>query len=850
MENLLTPISDFLEEIKSENEQLKYFQIPDPPKSSFNTNDAQIDLDRYVEKPVNEVYEISRNSEGGYINLNDEQKRQLRTKGTFEVDSKKYPGQKHKWVIKFLQKGTENIKEDFYNGLAKSYTHLLEAKNYLKNDKNVNVYSGIKSIANIPYKLFETLFGVKMMKNEYTELKREVAKLILESYDKDTDQLTLRNGDIIYTFDTYEKTLRRLEPLIRERNPQTEEEYQKLFRDNLPDEQLSESLLNFISSLKEIRREIDAFYTRKRNDIEAYKNQLTSNNYIKARSHLWMNNMIQSYEKRWDSENSLDDVISRINETYKIYKTYMELEKAEKAQIPKVLFTFDFEYWNPKKYYVEKERLIKTYDVEFNSKYPFWKLSWTFKGVGKVFNNGNKFLFGNLVYGKYGLRSLFGKEDFEVGHVYNANLKEIIHEKEYTPWFGRFKKLYTNISQSRQEFEDSPDTSLIGKGFTRIINKTYNYLIRGCLGTLVIAFGHPILTVVNTIGSLLLMVTSPLWSVVIGLLIYLFTIFIYDIFGLGDSKFKLFKLFFKDFLFKGVVSILSGGALSIIHVVSGMIIFSWNLFVSILRYAYDTSMYHCFLKFKARIPGGDNFLAQRVSGPDLSTEYYNLIDSDLALIIIEYELEKLAIEKYRFQVMQNISKPRDRLMEFYNQFKIFELHPDRTSNTLLSDFNDNKRILESELDKTIRKYWDNYPIKKSSKWINCRMNREELNKTIFLGTKLCEEKSLNTYDGDQLVIRLLKKATNDQIVIPIEEDNERGFEIKLEKINTKTLINKLFEGEDLEMNPTISYSPVIDDVKNIEEYKPFNHTNLFDTQYQEIESKTYFRYLDIVKLNE
>lgn len=51
----------------------------------------------------------------------------------------------------------------------------------------------------------------------------------------------------------------------------------------------------------------------------------------------------------------------------------------------------------------------------------------------------------------------------------------------------------------------------IGKGMTRHLNRIWNYVIKGILGTLAMLFIFPIICLSASLGSLLVALTGPLW---------------------------------------------------------------------------------------------------------------------------------------------------------------------------------------------------------------------------------------------------------------------------------------------------------------------------------------------------
>ncbi len=93
---------------------------------------------------------------------------------------------------------------------------------------------------------------------------------------------------------------------------------------------------------------------------------------------------------------------------------------------------------------------------------------------------------------------------------------------------SRLIALWRHISKSRTHFETEPDTGFIGKGLTRHMNRMWNYVFKGFLGTIVILFLYPIVCVAACAGSILLAVTAPLWMPCAALIFHLYMMIVYD----------------------------------------------------------------------------------------------------------------------------------------------------------------------------------------------------------------------------------------------------------------------------------------------------------------------------------
>jgi hypothetical protein len=94
--------------------------------------------------------------------------------------------------------------------------------------------------------------------------------------------------------------------------------------------------------------------------------------------------------------------------------------------------------------------------------------------------------------------------------------------------YERINAVWLHVAKSRANFESKPDRGLIGKDSVRWLNKFWNYLIIGFIGTLLISVVQPTLTIVNVIASVGLVLTSLAWAPGVAILRYFSDILIYN----------------------------------------------------------------------------------------------------------------------------------------------------------------------------------------------------------------------------------------------------------------------------------------------------------------------------------
>ncbi len=109
-----------------------------------------------------------------------------------------------------------------------------------------------------------------------------------------------------------------------------------------------------------------------------------------------------------------------------------------------------------------------------------------------------------------------------------------------------------SISESRGEFEATPDRGFFGKGFVRPFNVVWNYLVKGFVGTTCAFVGHAALFSLNTVFSVLAVVATPVWALASAVAVYVFSLLLYDVDApRGSPGLLLPRLVIWDFLLNG-----------------------------------------------------------------------------------------------------------------------------------------------------------------------------------------------------------------------------------------------------------------------------------------------------------
>ncbi|XWV25579.1 structural ppiase-like protein [Tupanvirus deep ocean] len=906
---IIENIADLLREI--EDWDIDSFEF-NPPVSDFSDEKDIINVDNLMSPPdFNECEELAKDQFGKSIKLNNTQLQQLRKKGTFKIPSKRFEDQDHVWCVsKFLQSGTDNLKESFLNGLAKSGEHfVVYIPNRMYAGKYFTLFGSIKQIISSIIDIPSILIGNRNMQNKYPNhiihaklkefMEETVVSTMIRSYDEGKNKIVFESNegvcvgiiiskynqmleklkipyqDFKYAWD--KNTVSRRKELhtihndnvlsqndiakivVNKENEILQQEIYDLIKRVL-DKEDADSLVNLIESISYLRNYVIQYEKNKLLALQDYQKSLKEKNIILSRIDQWVNRKTANFEKDWINKNPIDNMLLKLSENLNgqekcVFDThlnikkspeYSKLEKELKSEkIPSRVYKFYFKIWNHNKWKIinknGRHRLNKYSKVTTSTSYPGWRIANLAMGAASLFNNGVNFLLSNMVMGKFGFRSMYGLKDFSAD--YDVDHEGVVVTKyTFKTWFGRLASLYDNISKSIADFENKPEHGILGKSFTRIFNRIWNYVFKGFFGTILISVGHPLLVLINTIISIAGTLTSPLWAILGALLIYLFCIFIYDLDSPNDNQMTILPLFrtvLDKFLVRGIMQML-GSLIGIgFHVIAGLLTFAWSGFINSIKYCYDSTIYHTVLKFKARLPSGDDFLVKRVSGPGLSTKYFYLIDHDLALVLIQYILEEMEMEAYKQQMKNKINKPRNDLLEFYDRFNIIGLKANH-ENEHIKGFTATRDTLEKKLSEIENDYWKSHKIRNSIKGSNnIRMDTRNLSTAINKGAEICEafvpdrilarlgpastffwvHKNLERNDWHGLATYCLKRIFGESIVEPFENTDTDGFHLVVKETNAKKLLSKLFKGnidDNMELEtqyPVLNFGLVESDVK-------------------------------------
>ena len=233
--------------------------------------------------------------------------------------------------------------------------------------------------------------------------------------------------------------------------------------------------------------------------------------------------------------------------------------------------------------------------------------------------------------GPWGLRCLWGTADFNCEKKINHTTGEIYYETRSTV-IGHFNSVLDGVERSRINFEQTPDLWLLCKKMSRFANYFECYIFRflfvGVILTLIV---YPILILLASSLSIILVLTFWAWIPLIMAVCYLFNILInqFEIAqtynnGSFGRAFPLLRLF-KGILWSILTIIFSIFHLILIAPIIALFLFVFCLIQNLFRRALDSILLFAF-KHGGRTPSTDTKIAKKISGPGVTKEFYMSIN--------------------------------------------------------------------------------------------------------------------------------------------------------------------------------------------------------------------------------
>ncbi len=575
-----------------------------------------------------------------------------------------------------------------------------------------------------------------------------------------------------------------------------------------------------LAAVAELRNSIEASRAAEANARSAFEQQLSTR--FRSRIASWRARQMLTWCRSWQKQNPRDSVLRSVLQKVRGQDALLlgknvatldgpEIDRRIKAlshYAPQRIFELWFRIWFPRNWNItvtetrkkkKKRYSVSKYNVHrVRSSVPGWRVGLAVVRGAMIRNNVSYFAVANCFFGPFGLRSLFGLEDFQPDRTVDRKTGELVPTGPvFSTLFSRVRALWRHMAASRAAFEASPDRGLLTKSATRPFNLLWNFVVKGIVGTSFALAFHLSLAALNFGASVATAVTAPLMAAVGSVGCYVLSQLVYDFDSPNNDRvfFPLPRLVLGDFLIFGLVPMVltpvASAALCVASVVrGGLAAVGW-----VARSAYDRVMWW-LAKRHGRVPETDSFLAHRIAGPGLSSSYIQQVRPSFAVLMVQYLLDQMAVAQWRERKEKELGAAVQELESYYAQFIGVGLA--QCDGEKMRQFRDTRANLCRVMDECISRHNEKLIIDGCVYNDMVRMSAAELGQAVELGRGLCErfvaggqinnlpqfwaDRGLVPGDCEGLCKTLLKQAFNAQILQPIEEADAAGFRLQVEHV--------------------------------------------------------------------
>ena len=780
--------------------------------------------------------------------LSENQLNQIWENGKFTIPSNKkipYEWQLSLWTVK----GINNIFISWISNMSISYYFIYHIKSRFtfSNYKNfvVSFPSSFYSLYVSLKKLGNHIFGLPSFINNEYQLKEIIKKEQLMNFINNHPEINIKLfvhkfNRILYSIDNnfmniwskkeielkteyYAQDMTKNEVLTQIEKDK-KESYIKYLNENNDLQNLIETyndLMDYLYSdqiIQEKKYEMDKEYKKR---INEYDKELKETNYIKYNVYGWRKEKENKYEEELKKElnqnmkNKIQNEINQYHNPSLIYENYnlneMTFEqrlnelKSQREKIPKYTNSVyriclrPYEIITNNRDNIVYYELKKYEEYKSTSKYPFWRFYLFFIKYFVYIWNISHFLLKTGFNSSIGLKALFYYTFFTDTEI-NSTTGEIYDYNEAYTYRKTLNNIWLSICNSRNEFEESPDTGLFGKSFYRILNLIYNYFIMLILvGGCVFIF-YPIVIIVCFILSIVLFLCSPILGLIGIIMEYLFNLLIYDS-KTKNSFFPLIVIIFYNLLFRFIFQFILCIIFLIFQPILSLIILIFAQIRYCFRRGYDYIMYY-IIKWIAKVPETDTCIAWKISGPSLFINRYSDINNSDIICLCIGKIEEMVLNDFYDNVNDKLDEPNKNIQKNINSFYSLINMTYNTDHRIYSSINFYKRKLTEQINERKKLYpvIDNEygnPVKFTSKRLflvkglitKYLIEFSKVNDIDFIYKKHIE------FGGkiEKITDYLLEKIFGDQIMETLEEYDEIVYLAPQSKTVLDNIAKKIFE---------------------------------------------------------
>ncbi|XP_041363220.1 uncharacterized protein LOC121378908 [Gigantopelta aegis] len=572
---------------------------------------------------------------------------------------------------------------------------------------------------------------------------------------------------------------------------------------------LGELLVSQAKSVIAMQKAVQNLQEKMQKFKEQLVNHLKKEYPVKSRIRAWMNEQQEAFKHDFITQNlwsaheeaisicedqGLQQAIYFLRRDLNFIKErdavlHQELSKVKK---PTRTFSFSTRIWLPRNWIIRRQSygdvevivtVIRdgdspldggirniTYSVskyterKTTTRHPFWRW-WNYFHRSWAWTWNSMFLFGVIIpwCSSFSLRSLFFVRPF-MPDLKLSQVDGALYPKESSlthTLVSRFEALWKNVRHSRKQFEEAPDTGFLGKSLTRHLNRFWNYVLKGAAGSLLLVLVFPLLCLSVSSVSLVLSITSPVWVPTLTLLAHVSFFIVYDIDCPDENSNKisilLEALIWRILIqgcFQPVAAFLFG---AVCCPLSSLFIIVFGVLRRGGRGLWDSFMFHAIIKSRGRIPASDGFVARRIAGPGLASNYFYQIRPEQTLAALEASIELDELEAWKHSVLKVIDQPKEAYRKFIEQcFKPF-------SADIVEDGVYRRLVIETALYRT-----------------DLVTKATERERHLYTGLYLDLQRKIRLSERDLklcilLTSKLLEKFYPEHVLSRLDEDSEEEF---------------------------------------------------------------------------
>ena len=790
---------------------------------------------------------------------------QIWLNGEFNIQST-IPDFPYIWhITECMIKGYEKVKLSYFSILSAAFMFLYTLK-YRFYSENYKEFCGFSFVSvfyhlyNSFLRIIDLFFGIPNYINNKHQTQKEIiqkriSNFVNEHSDFDFDFFNDETKNELKAFEEKFET-----KWVEEINPSLLSQYKNMNKQEMTNILKNKKLEEYLKFLKNdshflifekshpstkdylISQQVindKSFYNNleKDNKLNNFEKELKKN-YVRYLCDFWKDENMNSYRDKLEKQ-TIEKIQKEIkreikdkkdpiaiytfnttnqNELQELIKKYSKRNKIPKVKynIPKNLCCYNkVEYLDSRgnvNYRLEKET-----NHEMTSTFFFWRLIlFIFKYFFDLWNF-------NVFFGKIIVNSMFGIKALCFLELYrdydiNPSTGEKFDIDKTVTFPGSLRNLWIMVQESRKNFENAPDTGILGKGCMRIFHLFYNYVLILFFLVLLLTIFYPLIIFATIILCLFLIILSPILIMIWIVLDYLFTLIIYNRFDEDLNIMPIFYVFVIELAFGFFFQLISIFVLIVFQPILSLFVFIFAqiyFFFRILLNCFFISIIACF----GRVPQSDSCVAWQTSGPGLFIErYYDISNQDIIYLVIGY-LENIILEEFRKNMEKMLESPKTQIVEINQIFGMLGF-----DFVLTEEFDDSIEFYKQKLNSQIKKY-NKYPICN----VNVKFTEERLQDIKYMITLYVSEYSkshdisheINKYKKlDLFVEEILKTIFDYNILSPLENSEKLThlksvFENEIDVIAKKIFENPYFQDKIIvEENIDDKNNPIKGDLKS------------------------------------